>query len=240
MSSIKILAIESAGTLCSVALSGGEKPVFLPSAPEEKHTEVLLGLIRKALELAGVSFGELDAIAYSAGPGAFTGLRVACGTAQGLAWALAKKLLPVNNLFALANNQAGELSEGEKILAATDARMSECYTAVYQKQGNALVQVEEDYLAKPGGISRLLDSADGNGIRFVCGNAFRTYEIALPGHVRLLSGEDCDARMLAEAALCGFREVKTVSPDHPQLYYVRNHVALTIEERKELQQRKNA
>ncbi len=229
MTNLRLLAIESAGTLCSVAVCGFTANSFLSSSQGDKHTEVLLGLIRKALEQAGASLKELDAIAYSAGPGAFTGLRVACGIAQGFGWALDKKLIPVGNLYALAYAHLDSLPDGARVLAATDARMHECYTAIYEKQGSTLKEVQGPTLEKPESMDELLKSA---GARYVCGNAFRVYSPKLATEIRCLSTDDANANMLVRPAINAFSAGQTADPAKPVLLYVRNHVAQTIEERK--------
>ena len=97
-----LLCLESSGNLCSVAVTGFDHEAYLQSEPGQKHTEVILGMIRGCLTAAGGSREGLQGIAFGSGPGAFTGLRVACGLAQGLGWALNIPLIPVNTLLALA------------------------------------------------------------------------------------------------------------------------------------------
>ena len=79
-------------------------------------------MIRGCLTAAGGSREGLQGIAFGSGPGAFTGLRVACGLAQGLGWALNIPLIPVNTLLALAYIHHETLEEGSRLLAAIDAR----------------------------------------------------------------------------------------------------------------------
>lgn len=82
-----LLCLESSGNLCSVAVTGFDREAYLQSEPGQKHTKVILGMIRGCLTAAGGSREGLQGIAFGSGPGAFTGLRVACGLAQGLGWA---------------------------------------------------------------------------------------------------------------------------------------------------------
>ncbi|MCL2635563.1 MAG: tRNA (adenosine(37)-N6)-threonylcarbamoyltransferase complex dimerization subunit type 1 TsaB, partial [Betaproteobacteria bacterium] len=113
-----ILALETSTELGSCALwrDGAVLERRCPSG--RPHSETLLPLVRELLGEAGVGIAALDAIAFGVGPGAFTGLRVACGAAQGLAVAAGRPLLPVTSLEAMAL-QAGD---GE-VLALLDARM---------------------------------------------------------------------------------------------------------------------
>lgn len=226
-----LLCIESSGTLCSVAFSGFQSEVFLSSEANQKHTEVILGMIRRGAQAAGGSLNDLDAVCFGEGPGAFTGLRVACGLAQGLGWALDLPLIPVNTLTALAAAHLETLSEGSRLLVATDARMHECYFAVYRVEGSKLTEVVPASLAKP---EELLAVGDDNGVGLLCGNAFRVYsaEIGDLGERKLLSTEDVNAKMLVPLAQEYFLENCTVPAAQASPLYVRNRVALTIEERK--------
>ena len=117
-----LLCLESSGNLCSVAVTGFDREAYLQSEPGQKHTKVILGMIRGCLTAAGGSREGLQGIAFGSGPGAFTGLRVACGLAQGLGWALNIPLIPVNTLLALAYIHHETLEEGSRLLSAIDAR----------------------------------------------------------------------------------------------------------------------
>src|SRR5690606_21099725 len=105
-------AFETSSTLCGVALlswQGGR--VRLDTAAHEgrgAHAERILPLAWDLLAQAGLDRGDLTAIAFGQGPGGFTGLRVACGVAQGLAVALDVPVLPVDSLCAVALQGAGE------------------------------------------------------------------------------------------------------------------------------------
>ncbi len=236
---IRILTLETSGNLCSCAVVGFKQPAFFSSAPGEKHTEVLLGLVQKAMEKAGGQLKELDAIAYSAGPGAFTGLRVGCGIAQGLGWSLEKKLIPIGTLYALAYAVEAEMEVNSRVLAATDARMHECYIAVYQKSSDAFDEIASPLLVKPDDLQNVMVQ---EGVTYACGNAFRLCDPPppLPEDVKVLSTEDCNAQMLVKPALKAYREGGFATPDQPVLIYVRNHVAQTIAERQKTATSKNS
>jgi len=134
MDDFHILAFETSSTLCSVALlsqAGGR--VTLGAAQHEgrqEHAEQILPLAQRLLDQAGVARADLAAIAFGQGPGGFTGLRVACGVAQGLAVALEIPVLPVDSLCAIAVEQAGQDPAGVHVVVQ-DARMQELYVAAY-------------------------------------------------------------------------------------------------------------
>lgn len=116
------LAIESSTDMGSAALwrDGAVSERLCPSG--EPSSATLLPLVAELLADAGVGFGDLQAIAFGAGPGSFTGLRVACGVAQGLAFAHDLPVLPVGTLEAMANTVTAT-----KVAVCLDARMNEVY-----------------------------------------------------------------------------------------------------------------
>lgn len=226
----RILCIDSASTLCSVAVCGFQKDIQLVSHPEEKHTEVILGMISELMRQAGAEFSNIDAVAFGAGPGAFTGLRVACGTAQGLGWALEKPLVAVRNLEAMAVAALADRETGTKVFVAVDARMNECYCAVFEKTSDGVACTLEEHLLKPETIAAAVkEHASG----LCCGNAFTVYPEARGEDLRIIEGiEVTDAEMLLPLASEAFAENRTVSAETAAPLYVRNNVAMTIEERK--------
>lgn len=226
----RILCIDSASTLCSVAVCGFQKDIQLVSLPEEKHTEVILGMISELMREAGAEFANLDAVAFGAGPGAFTGLRVACGTAQGLGWALEKPLVAVRNLEAMAAAALKDAETGTKVFVAVDARMNECYCAAFEKTSDGVVCTVKEHLLKPETIAAAIKEHAGG---FCCGNAFTVYPEARADDLRIAEGiEVADATMLMPLACKAFAEKRTVSAETAAPLYVRNNVAMTIEERK--------
>ena len=101
----------------------------------QAHSERLLPLIDAVLAEAGWSLRSLDGIAFGAGPGSFTGVRIACGVAQGLALGADLPLVPVPTLVALAQ-AAWRVHGGTRVVACLDARMREVYVAAYERDGD--------------------------------------------------------------------------------------------------------
>src|SRR6185369_12633060 len=120
MAAMKILAIETSGECGSVALLAHGMPFEQVLEGHARHSEHLLPAIRHLLAEAGLVLQELDALAFGAGPGAFTGLRLACGVVQGLALGARLPVVAVGSLQALAL----EAPPGP-VLVAVDARMGE-------------------------------------------------------------------------------------------------------------------
>lgn len=133
---MKLLALETATEACSAAL-------FIDGALSERyevaprrHAELILPMIEDLLAEAQISLGGLDAIAFGRGPGAFTGVRIATGIVQGLAFGADLPVVPVSTLAALALGALSELPADATVsergvLAAIDARMGEVYWGAY-------------------------------------------------------------------------------------------------------------
>lgn len=137
---MKILALETATHACSVALRiDGVTQQRHAIAPRE-HAQRVLPDVHDLLTEAGITLNQLDAIAVGRGPGSFTGVRIAIGIAQGLAFGAELPLVPVSSLAALAQTAADECA-AEHVIAAFDARMQELYCACYVRQSHGLVEL---------------------------------------------------------------------------------------------------
>lgn len=128
-----ILGLDTATLTASVALADGDRILAAADARADTHSEQLLPLIDAVLAQAAVLPNALDAIACGAGPGSFTGLRIALATAKGLAFALGKPLILISSLEALAFQ-----GRGVPILALIDAKKRELYAGLYAPDGSAI------------------------------------------------------------------------------------------------------
>lgn len=125
---LAILALETSTEFCSVAIHVDGKIISNEIAAGQRHSEILIPMIQQCLAEAELSLKQLDGIAFGAGPGSFTGLRIACGVAQGLAYADNLPVIAVSTLEAVAEKIAQN-----HVIVALDARMGEIYHAAYQK-----------------------------------------------------------------------------------------------------------
>lgn len=125
-----LLAIDTATEACSVALLHAGKTFADYAVIPRLHAQQVLPMVQSVLAQAGVKLSEVDAIAFGRGPGAFTGLRIATGVVQGLAFALDKPVLPVSNLAAIAQRGWREQA-AKQVAVAIDARMGEIYWGCY-------------------------------------------------------------------------------------------------------------
>ena len=130
-------------------LRGGE--LFVEEAlAENRHSEMLVPMIRRLLERARLAPAQMDAFGFGQGPGSFTGIRIACGIVQGLAFAAHRPVVPVPSLLALA-----EQSNESRVIAALDARMGEAYLAAYARNGDEWDEVIAPRLAEPASLPPL-------------------------------------------------------------------------------------
>jgi tRNA threonylcarbamoyladenosine biosynthesis protein TsaB len=132
-----ILQIETATTVCSVALArDGEVVAFKQVDQRNAHAEVITVYIDEVIEAAHITYDDIDAIAVSCGPGSYTGLRIGVSTAKGLCFALDKPLIAVETLEAMAYGVIADGVEGNTLLCPMiDARRMEVYTAVFDSMG---------------------------------------------------------------------------------------------------------
>jgi tRNA threonylcarbamoyladenosine biosynthesis protein TsaB len=136
----KILHIETATQICSVALSENDTVIAEKSSNEKNaHSRVLTVFIDELLKSNGLSPQELDAVAVSMGPGSYTGLRIGVSTAKGLCYSLDKPLIAVSTLQAMAKGmeiKAGKQSTETLFCPMIDARRMEVYSAIFDQSNN--------------------------------------------------------------------------------------------------------
>ncbi len=133
-----ILQIETATTVCSVALANrGQVIAFKEIDQRNIHAEVITVFIDEILKGASIKYNELDAVAVSSGPGSYTGLRIGVSTAKGLCYALDKPLIAVETLEAMAGGIISKGVDHDVLLCPMiDARRMEVYTALFDSTGN--------------------------------------------------------------------------------------------------------
>jgi len=225
---MKLLAFDTSTQWLSVACGEADQWVTRAEPAGQAHSERLLPLIDAVLDEAGWTLADLDAIAFGAGPGSFTGVRIACGVAQGLALGASRPLVPVPSLEALA--QAAWQSHGAvRVLACLDARMREVYVAAYERTGERwIVRVEPAVL--PAARVRLPPASE---TWFGAGDGWATYpELATALGVPAFDATLVpDARAIAELALPRLAAGAAVTAAHALPLYVRHRVALTTAER---------
>jgi tRNA threonylcarbamoyladenosine biosynthesis protein TsaB len=226
-----ILAFDTATDVCSVALATGESVVEAAETVGHSHSERLLPMIDSLLVSRSLQLRDCDAIAFGAGPGSFTGLRIACSVAQGLAWGADKRVIPVGNLAALAQRAFDERPRYRRVIAAVDARMREAYWAVYERRDDVLVEIAPPALGAADELGSLFDRFAPDA---VVGDALRAFP-DLAGHpARWQRRPDLRASAASIAALArsAWLAGRTMAPQEAAPLYVRDRVALTVAERR--------
>lgn len=138
---IKILGIETSTQVCSVALLSPNGLFFRIAQEPRAHTRLLLPMIDSVLKESGESLKNMDVLAYGAGPGSFTGVRIASSTTQALAYGLNKPVVSVSSLRVLAQGVYRKKAM-EKVLALIDARMNEIYSGLFLKDDKGIMQLQ--------------------------------------------------------------------------------------------------
>lgn len=221
-----IIAIDTSSDVASVALMDGETVRSARSEGFSTHSMTVLPLLQDLLAQAGKTLADCDAIAFGCGPGSFTGVRTACGIAQGLSFATALPVIPVVTLEAMAETCRVRTGATD-VLAMLDARMQEVYWAQYRYTGDRWETVVVPSLASARAIVVQGEPA-------CCGNALTAYagDLAgivahLPQHPAVYPDAEAIARLGQAAFLRG--DVKTAADIEP--LYLRNKVALKTAER---------
>ena len=218
---MKILALETAADPGSVA-RWCDGTVTARTCPlDQTNSAALLPEARALLAESSLGFADLDAVAFGAGPGSFTGLRVACGVAQGLAFGGGVPLIGVGTLEAMACE-----SGGRRVFVALDARMGEVYHACYVDgvlQGEIGVHPPESVPLPDGGEW------------LACGNALTVYPLLrerLAAQVVAWQPESLPSAMgVVRLAAPRLSRGEAVDPALAAPFYVRDKVAKTVAER---------
>ena len=159
---MRILALDTSTEYLSLALWLDGQTHVRELLAGQTHSQRILPLLRELLMETKLEMQDLDGIAFGAGPGSFTGLRIGCGVAQGLAYGANLPVVGVSTLLALAQGSATEKVQGsaaDKVIACLDARMGEVYHAAYVKRGDGWHETSAPGLYKPDAVPAV--SGDG-------------------------------------------------------------------------------
>ena len=222
-----LIAIETSTDLATVALLRANQLIYRESQGSQTHSQTVPRLLQALLEETQLDLSQCDALAFGAGPGSFTGVRTACGLAQGLAFGANLPVAPVVTLLAMAE-RARLAGAGDEVLALIDARMGEVYWAQYRFDGG-WQEVVAPRLSHASHVTP-------EGSPALCGNGLihhgdelihlnhLTHAQSLP---EIMPHATEIARLGADIFLKGL----TVHARDAQPIYLRNKVALTTLER---------
>ena len=223
---MKLLALDTSSEGCSAALLiNGQLTDRFELAPRG-HTRLLMPMIRALLAEQGLAATDLDALAFARGPGSFTGLRIATGVVQGLAYGLGCPVVPVSSLAAVALQAArgGHCADNAQVAVAFDARMDEVYLGCYQLVAGMPQALATEQVCPPDHIS--LPTA---GDWFGAGSGWQ-FLASMPADVQqqvtvaeqVLQPRAAEVALLAAVA---YQAGETVSAAEAQPVYLRDEVA---------------
>lgn len=221
---MNILLIETATSVCSVALVGDEGVVAeLHSDQPNAHSSRLSVFIGQLLDQCHVPFRQLDAVCVSSGPGSYTGLRIGVSTAKGICYALGIPLLAVPTLQSMAAQYYAQHPEYQGIVCPMiDARRMECYTALFASSSDMLKPVSADIIT-PGIYDTFLDRGE---VTFIGDGAEKTRPI-LGQHpnARYAPSFQISASGMASAAAARLQQGHTEDVAYFEPYYLKDFVA---------------
>lgn len=224
---MKLLVLDTSTEWCSAALWLDGRIDARRVLAGQRHSSLLLPMVDALLRESAISLRQLDGIGYGAGPGSFTGLRIACAVTQGLAFGADLPVAGVSTLESVA-----EQTGAERVLTVLDARMAEVYWAAYQRDGTGWQCVTEPALALPESVA-VPEGGDwvGAGNGFVAlGDVLRPRLAAQL--VRIDDTVVPDAAAMAPLAARAFERGEGMDAALAAPVYLRDKVALTVDERR--------
>jgi tRNA threonylcarbamoyladenosine biosynthesis protein TsaB len=224
---MNILALDTSTEYCSVALWCDGEIAAREKLAGQRHSELLLNMVDGLLRERGFAVRDLDCIAFGAGPGSFTGLRIACGVVQGLAFGAELPVVGVSTLVALA-----EAAQAARAVCCLDARMGQVYHAAYERAGDRWITVHPPDLCAPAAAPPLPGDSSWTG----CGSGFKAYgETLARRYAGRLSAIVPDAyphaRHIARLAVREFEQGRALAAEKAVPVYIRDKVALRSDER---------
>ncbi|HDY97067.1 MAG TPA: tRNA (adenosine(37)-N6)-threonylcarbamoyltransferase complex dimerization subunit type 1 TsaB [Pseudomonas sabulinigri] len=152
-----LLALDTATEACSAALLHQGEVVYRSEVIPRQHAQRLLPMLEELLRECGITLAQVDALVFGRGPGAFTGLRIATGMVQGLAFASGKPVIGISNLAALAQ-RAWREHGSELVATAIDARMDEVYWGVFGLRDGVMQALSDERVCAPEQVELPADS----------------------------------------------------------------------------------
>jgi tRNA threonylcarbamoyladenosine biosynthesis protein TsaB len=223
---MNILALDTSTEYLSLALQFKGQLYARHLHAGQSHSQRILPLLRELLDEAGTGMHDLQGIAFGAGPGSFTGLRIGCGVAQGLAFGAGLPVVGVSTLMALA-----EASGQTRVIACLDARMGEVYHAVYERVDAGWKAQAEPGLYKPDAVPAV-EGGDWTG----AGSGWAAYGDVLAAQygqqISLVQADSSpEAVAMLRLAEPEFAAGHGTSAAEAAPVYIRNRVALKTSER---------
>ncbi|MDP1770877.1 MAG: tRNA (adenosine(37)-N6)-threonylcarbamoyltransferase complex dimerization subunit type 1 TsaB [Methylobacter sp.] len=227
---MKLLAVETSTEACSAALFiDGDIRERFELAPQ-KHTQLILPMIDGLMAEAGLKPQQLDALAFSRGPGSFTGVRIATGVIQGIALGADLPVIPVSTLAAIAQDFFDN-NDDNVAFVAMDARMGEIFWGVYQRDAQGYAELVGDEAVTP---AEQIEFPDLTGVGIGSGWGVYPQELMtrLAGRVNHYKTDMLPrAGAIARLGARGFEQGLAVAVEQAMPVYLRDKVAKKESER---------
>ena len=199
-----LLAIETAGSACSVAIGRGRNVLAAEcQSMRYGHVEALLPMVDRVVAASGVPRAALDGIAVSVGPGGFTGIRVGLGAAQGVALALGARLIGVTSFAAVA---AALPAGAGSLLVALDSRREDLYVQLFDRSSGR--PLAGPAAVMPNDLAQYAAAFLGGAPLLIAGDIAKDAAAALGGRfaIEIADNSAADARGVLAAA---FRQMES-------------------------------
>jgi len=225
---LNLLAFDTSTEFLSIAIARGEALFRFDTLAGQSHSQLILPEIQKLLTSANMPLSDLNGLVFGAGPGSFTGVRIAAGVAQGLAYGASLPVVGVCTLMALA-----QASGANKVITCLDARMGEVYHAAYVQENGVWQALCEPGLYKPDAVPAIA------GNTWVgAGSGWKTYADVLAARydsqlTQVLPELLPQATAMIELAQAIFASGQAFNPRDAMPIYIRNRVALKTAEREQ-------
>ena len=226
---MRILALDTSTEWCSVAVGDGMRWHRLDEHAGQAHSERVLPMVHAALAAASWPLASLDGIAFGSGPGSFTGIRIGCGVAQGLALGANLPIAPIPTLAAVAQ-EVFRTRGWRRVVACLDARMREVYIAAYARPDDHWREWAEPSVEPPAEAGRAASADDADW--YGAGNGFAAYPLLAVQLLLRHSAADArpSAQSIGELAFPELAAGRGVTAVDAAPLYVRHRVALTAAE----------
>ncbi len=224
-----LLALDTATEQMAVAVVAGQHEFYAQEAGGARASQRLLPLVFELLHAAGLQPGQLQAVAFGRGPGAFTGLRTATSVAQGLGFGIGCPVLAIDSLTIVAED-ARMRHGADDLWVAMDARMDEVYAGAYRFDGQRWHERHEAALFTLPALQALWQAQPPMA---VAGSALAVFgERLMCGDARRLDALDTDrAASLARLARAAWSHGEAIDAAQALPLYLRDKVALTTAQR---------
>ena len=220
-----ILAIDTSTHACSCALNLGGVIVEHFEIIPRQHADRLLPMINSLMNEQGLTYTDLNAVAFGQGPGSFTGLRIAAGVTQGIAFGANIPVVSVSTLAAMALQV--RKTENDVVFSALDARINEVYWGIYAVKSNGVSSISNEGLCKP---EELPISVPGNPASMIGVGSGLEFLDRMPKFYREILSDKMPAiypraGAIAELAAEHFLQGMTKQPEDISPIYLRDNVA---------------